>query len=122
MPEGHPLGRGDVFVQADLAKSMEMIAEDGADVFYRGEIARRIDDFYEEMGGRLRYEDLDAYEAELSEPIMTRYGDLEVYQSAPNSQGIVMLMALNILEGFDLQAMGHNSADYVHVVTEALKL
>jgi len=53
---------------------------------------------------------------------MTRYGDLEVYQSAPNSQGIVMLMALNILEGFDLQAMGHNSADYVHVVTEALKL
>ena len=122
MPEGHPLGRGDVFVQADLAKSMEMIAEDGADVFYRGEIARRIDDFYEEMGGRLRYEDLDAYEAELSEPIMTRYGDLEVYQSAPNSQGIVMLMALNILEGFDLQVMGHNSADYVHVVTEALKL
>jgi gamma-glutamyltranspeptidase/glutathione hydrolase len=74
------------------------------------------------MGGRLRYEDLDAYEAELSEPIMTRYGDLEVYQSAPNSQGIVMLMALNILEGFDLPAMGHNSADYVHVVTEALKL
>ena len=101
---------------------MEMIASEGADAFYRGGLARRFGDFYAEMGGRLRYEDLAAYEAELTEPIMTEYEGLEVYQSAPNSQGIVMLMALNILEGFDLRAMGYNSADYVHVVTEAMKL
>jgi gamma-glutamyltranspeptidase/glutathione hydrolase len=122
MPEGRALDRGDVFVQADLARSIEMIAQGGVDVFYRGDLARRFGDFYAEMSGRLRYEDLAAYEAELSDPIMTEYGDLEVYQSAPNSQGIVMLMALNILEGFDLVKMRHNTADYLHVVTEALKL
>ena len=122
MPDGRALDRGDVFLQPDLARSMEMIAQGGADVFYRGELARRFSDFYEEMGGRLRFDDLAAYEAELSDPIMTTYEGLEVYQSAPNSQGIVMLMALNILEGFDLKSMGHNSADYVHVVTEAMKL
>jgi gamma-glutamyltranspeptidase/glutathione hydrolase len=122
MPDGRPLVRGDLFVQQDLATTMELIAEGGADVFYRGELARTIGTFYEEMGGRLRYEDLTTYEAELTDPIMTEFGGLDVYQSAPNSQGIVMLMALNILEGFDLLAMGHNSADYVHVVTEAMKL
>lgn len=122
MPEGRALDRGDVFVQTDLARSMEMIASGGADVFYRGELARRFGDFYEEMGGRLRYEDLAAYQPELADPIVTDYRGIEVYQSAPNSQGIVMLMALNILEDFDLKVMGHNSADYVHVVTEALKL
>ncbi len=122
MPEGRALDRGDVFVQGDLARSMELIARDGADAFYRGELARAFSDFYEEMGGRLRYRDLAAYEAELSDPVKTDYEGLELYQSAPNSQGIVMLMALNILEGFDLRAMGHNSADYVHVVTEAMKL
>ena len=72
--------------------------------------------------GLLRYEDLASYEPEEAEPIKTSYADLEVYQSAPNSQGIVMLMALNILEGFALDKMGHNSPEYIHVLTEALKL
>jgi gamma-glutamyltranspeptidase/glutathione hydrolase len=80
MPEGRALDRGDVFVQADLARSMELIASGGVDVFYRGELARRFGDFYEEMGGRLRYEDLAAYEAELSGPIVTEYRGVEVYQ------------------------------------------
>ena len=74
------------------------------------------------MGGLLTYEDLAKFEAEQAEPIRTSYAGLEVYQSAPNSQGIVMLMALNILEGYDLEALGHNSAEYLHVVTEAMKL
>ena len=78
--------------------------------------------FTRSKGGLLRYEDLAAYQAEQAEPIKTMYGGLDVYQSAPNSQGIVMLMALNILEGFDLEALGHNSPEYVHFVTEALKL
>ncbi len=122
MSNGEPLGPGDVFVQTDLAESLEAIAEGGIDAFYRGDLARRIATAYEEAGGLLRYDDLAGYEAEEASPISTTYAGLDVYQSAPNSQGIVMLIALNILEGFDLVGMGHNSADYVHVVTEAMKL
>ncbi len=122
MPEGKPFGAGDVFVQADLARSLEAISRGGIDVFYRGELARRIASVYEREGGLLRYDDLAGYYAEETSPISTTYAGLDVYQSAPNSQGIVMLIALNILEGFDLVEMGHNSADYVHVVTEAMKL
>ena len=122
MPEGKPFGAGDVFVQSDLARSLEAISRGGIDVFYRGELARRIASVYEQEGGLLRYDDLAGYYAEETSPISTTYAGLDVYQSAPNSQGIVMLIALNILEGFDLVEMGHNSADYVHVVTEAMKL
>jgi gamma-glutamyltranspeptidase/glutathione hydrolase len=122
MPDGRPLGAGDVFVQTALSRSFEAIARGGANVFYRGELARRIGDVYEREGGRLRYEDLAAYSAEEASPVSTSYAGLDVYQSAPNSQGIVMLIALNILEGFDLEVMGHNSVDYVHVVAEAMKL
>lgn len=122
MPEGKPLGPGDVFVQTDLAGSLEAFAEGGIDPFYRGDLARRISTAYEDAGGLLRYDDLADYEAEEADPVSTRYAGLDVYQSAPNSQGIVMLIALNILEGFDLAGLGHNSADYLHVVTEAMKL
>ncbi len=122
MPQGQPLGAGDVFVQSDLARSLEAISRGGIDVFYRGYLARRIGSVYEREGGLLRYADLAGYHAEETSPISTAYAGLDVYQSAPNSQGIVMLIALNILEGFDLVEMGHNSADYLHVVTEAMKL
>ncbi|MBI2402655.1 MAG: gamma-glutamyltransferase [Gemmatimonadetes bacterium] len=70
----------------------------------------------------IRKEDLAAIRAEEAAPVRTEYRGYEVYQSAPNSQGIVMLIALEIIEGFDLFGLGHNSADYLHVVTEALKL
>ncbi len=113
---------GYLLIQKDLARSLETIAAEGADAFYRGRLARLSADFYEKQGGLLRYDDLASYRAEQSEPIKTRFQELEVYQSAPNSQGIVMLMALNILEGYDLKALGHNSGEYVHLVTEALKL
>lgn len=122
LKDGKAYGPGELFVQSDLGRTLETIAREGAEAFYRGSIARRIGEFYEQQGGLLRYEDLAAYKAEESAPVMTRYRGLDVYEAAPNSQGIVMLMALNILEGYDLQQMGHNSADYVHVVTEALKL
>ena len=113
---------GWLFVQRDLARSLRQIARKGVDAFYRGELAEKLADFYERQGGLLRREDLAAYEAEQAEPIETEFGGLEVYQSAPNSQGIVMLMALNILEGYDLPALGHNSAETVHLIAEALKL
>jgi gamma-glutamyltranspeptidase/glutathione hydrolase len=122
LKNGRPFEPGDLFVQPDLARTLRVIAEQGADAWYRGSLARLTADFYQKQGGLLRYEDLAEYRAEEAPPIRTTYQGLDVYQCAPNSQGIVLLMALNILEGFDLKKLGHNTPDYLHVVTEALKL
>ena len=122
LKNGKPFEPGDVFVQADLGRTLQTIAKEGPEAFYKGSIARRVAAFHEQHGGLIRYEDLASLQAEEAAPIRTMYKGYEVYQSAPNSQGIVLLLALNILEGFDLPRMGHNSADYVHVVSEALKL
>ncbi|HUQ92575.1 MAG TPA: gamma-glutamyltransferase [Bryobacteraceae bacterium] len=113
---------GDVFVQPDLARSLEIIAKEGADSFYRGKLARLTADFYKKHGGLLRYEDLASYQPEEGPPIRVAYRGYDVYQSAPNSQGIVLLQALNMLEPIDLKAMGHNSPEYVHTLVETLKL
>ncbi|MFN0103745.1 MAG: gamma-glutamyltransferase [Bryobacteraceae bacterium] len=120
--DGKPFAPGDLFVQGDLARTIEEIARDGADAFYRGPIAHRTAAFYEKHGGLIRLSDLTAYKAEEGRPIRVSYKGLDVYQSAPNSQGVVLLMALNILEGIDLQAMGHNSPEYLHTIVEAMKL
>ncbi len=122
LPGGKPLGPGEIFVQPELARSLETIATEGAAAFYKGRLARLTAGFYEKQGGFLRYDDLAGYSAEAAEPIRIAYKDCEVYQSAPNSQGIVLLMTLKMLEGIDLKALGQNSAEYVHVLTEALKL
>ena len=114
MKNGHPIAAGELFVQTDLARTLTSIARDGADVFYRGALARKSADFYAEQGGLLSKDDLAKYVAEQAEPIHTAYAGLDVYQSAPNSQGIVMLIAINILEGYDLEALGHNSVEYLH--------
>jgi len=113
---------GDLLVQPDLARSLEMISREGADTFYRGKLARLTADFYEKHGGLLRYEDLASYQPEEGAPIRTSYKGHDVYQSAPNSQGIVLLQALNLIEPVDLKSMGHNSVAYVHTLVEALKL
>lgn len=122
LPGGKPPLAGDLFIQADLGRTLETIAREGAGVFYRGAIARMTADTYQKAGGVLRYEDLAGFHAEQAEPIHTNYKGYEVYESAPNSQGIVLLMALNIVEGLDLKALGYESPDYWHTVTEALKL
>ena len=119
---GKPFEPGDLFVQKDLARTLETIAQEGAAAWYRGRLARLTAGFYEKQGGEIRYEDLAEYRAEETSPIRTLYKGLEVYQCAPNSQGIVLLMALNILEEMDLRKLGHNSPEYLHAVTEALKL
>ena len=122
LKNGKAFDPGDLFVQKDLGQTLQTIARNGAAAFYQGAIARRIDAFQTQHGGLIRAADLAAIKAEEAAPIRTTYRGLDVYQSAPNSQGIVMLIALNILEGYDLKALGQNSADYAHVVTEALKL
>ena len=120
--DGAALKAGDLFIQEDLGHTLQTIARGGAEAFYRGEIARGIASFYQANGGLITLDDLAGITAEEAQPIRTDYRGYEVVQSAPNSQGIVMLIALEILEGYDLKGMGQNSADYVHVVTEALKL
>ncbi|MCC6365665.1 MAG: gamma-glutamyltransferase [Bryobacterales bacterium] len=119
---GRPPGVGDWLVQPDLARTISMIAEQGASAFYRGEIARMTARYHERNGGLIRYEDMASFQAEEAEPIRISYRGYEVYQSPPNSGGIVMLMALNILEGFDLKKLGHNTPEYLHVLMEAFKL
>lgn len=119
---GKPFEPAEVFIQPDLARTLKILAKEGAQAFYRGSLARLTADFYERQKGVLRFEDFAGYQPEEAAPIKTTYKEYEVYQCAPNSQGMVLLLALNILEGFNLQQLGHNSADYIHVVTEALKL
>ena len=113
---------GWVFIQPDLAASLRLIAAEGVRAFYRGALAEKFANFYESRGGLLRRSDLSSYQAEQAEPIVTDFRGLQVYQSAPNSQGIVMLLALNLLEGYDLASQGHNSAEAVHLIAESLKL
>jgi gamma-glutamyltranspeptidase/glutathione hydrolase len=92
------------------------------DLFYRGDIAHRIDRFSRENNGLLRYEDLAAFRLAPEDPVATSYRGYEVYKPGFWSQGPSMIETLNMLEGFDLRAMRYNSVDYIHTLVEALKL
>ncbi len=113
---------GEIFRNPDLANTLETIAENGTDVFYEGEIAQTIADYAERTGGYLRMEDLRQHEANWVDPVSVDYRGVEVYELPPNGQGIAALQMLQILEGFDVEDMGHNSTDYLHVQAEAKKL
>jgi gamma-glutamyltranspeptidase/glutathione hydrolase len=120
--DGKPLEMGDVLVNKDLARTLRAIASQGADPFYRGDIAKNTAAFIQANGGLITEADLASVQGFEDPAIRTNYRGVDVYECPPNSQGFVMLEALNILEGFDLKGMGHNSAPYLHAVTEALKL
>ncbi len=92
------------------------------DRFYKGDIAREMAKFSEENGGLFRYEDFAEYTAKVEEPVSIDYRGYTVYKNASSSQGPAELIALNILEGYDLKKMGLNSADYIHTSVEAMKL
>ncbi len=119
---GAPLKSGDIMVNRDLARTLRAIAAGGPDAFYKGETARNTARFLRANGGIITEADLAAYAPYEDVPVHVNYKGVEVYECPPNSQGFLMLEALNILEGLDLKAMGHNSAPYLHAVTEALKL
>ncbi|MFC1738875.1 gamma-glutamyltransferase family protein [Planctomycetota bacterium] len=93
-----------------------------ADYFYRGPIAREIDKWSCENGGLMRYSDLARHATRIEEPIMLNYRGHTVCKCGPWSQGPVLLQTLRLLDGYELAEMGHNSADYIHVITEAMKL
>jgi gamma-glutamyltranspeptidase / glutathione hydrolase len=142
LPNGRLPEAGELFRQTDLAGSLQYMADEeraavsrspdgrgreagldaARDAFYRGDIAKKIVAFMKEQGGLLSTEDLAGYRSPITRPERRRFGDLEVYTCGAWCQGPVLLQTLALLEGTDLKGLGHNSADYVHHLAEALKL
>ena len=122
MPGGKPPETGDVFRNPSLANTYRMIAEGGRDAFYKGDIAKKIEDYMAEQGGFLTAADMAAHKSEWVTPVSTNYRGLDVYELPPNGQGILALQMLNLLEGYDLRSMGFGSVEYLHTLIEAKKV
>ena len=122
MPNGKAPVTGQMFCNPRLANTYRMIAADGRDAFYSGDIAHKIDSYMTEHDGFLRLQDLEAHKSEWVTPVSTNYRGYEVYELPPNTQGIAALQLLNLLEGYDLGAMGFGSTEYVHTFVEAKKI
>lgn len=120
--DGRGPEKGEIFRNPDLGNTFRLLAEQGRDAFYRGEIARKIDAWMRENGGYLRFEDFDQHRSEWVEPVTVNYRGYDIYQIGGNNQGTAVLQMLNILEGFDLGAMGFGTAETLHYLTEAKKL
>ena len=135
-PNGTPTPRGEIFREPMLANTFRELAaaEKKAhgkradklravrDLFYKGSIAKQIADYNSQNGGLIAYNDLANFHADIEEPKMGTYHGYEIYKPGFWTQGPVMIEALNILEGYDLKSMGHNSPEYLHTLIEALKL
>jgi gamma-glutamyltranspeptidase/glutathione hydrolase len=113
---------GDTWKQPDLAATLSRIQKDGKDGFYRGKTAQLTADFMKRNGGIITLEDLQKYRAIEREPIRGTYRGYEIVSMPPpSSGGVAMVHMLNILEGFNLREIGHNSALYLHLLTEAMR-
>lgn len=113
---------GEVFRQPDLARTFRAIASGGVEEFYRGDLARQLASYLESKGSLLRYGDFAQHESDWVEPVSTSFKGYELYELPPNGQGIMALEMLNIMEGYDLKSLGHNSGEYIHLLAEAKKL
>ena len=122
MPNSKVLQKGDIFINKDLAKTYKQIAESYGASFYSGNIAKTVSTFIKEQGGFLTIDDLQKYKPEWINPVSTNYRGFDIWELPPNGQGIAALQILNILEQYDVSNMGHNSAEYIHLFTEAKKL
>lgn len=137
LPEGVLPEVGDVFRNPNLAQTFARLLEAeragtsgsrtaglqaALDLFYRGDIAQEIADFAQREGGLLEAGDFAAFETRVEEPVTVNYRGYDVYKCGPWSQGPVFLQQLRLLEGFQLRELGHNSTEYIHLVTEASKL
>ncbi len=122
LPGGHAPAAGEVFSNPDLAATLEQIARGGRDAFYKGPIAKAIADDMRQRRGLLTEADFAANHPDWVEPISTTYRGYDVLELPPNTQGVVALEMLNILEGYDLRAMGQNSAAYLHLLVEAKRM
>ncbi|GIW00480.1 gamma-glutamyltransferase [Roseiflexus sp.] len=122
LPQGRAPRAGELFRQPGLARSLRLIAEGGRDAFYRGAIAAAIAATSARDGGALTLEDLAAHRSTWETPISVTYRGYTVYECPPNGQGITALIALNILEGFDMAALPPASPEALHLQIEALRL
>ena len=138
LPKGRAPEVGEIFVQSDLGRTLQYLADEekraarrrgrkaglkaARDAFYKGDVAAQVVSFIRKEGGLMRYEDFAGFKVNLEPTVRTRFEGIELHACGPWSQGPALPMALNILKGYDLRAMGHNSADYIHVAAEALKL
>jgi gamma-glutamyltranspeptidase / glutathione hydrolase len=137
LPEGRPPRPGERFRQVEAARTLERMAaaesrsahlgrggalQAARDEFYKGETAERIARFMAEQGGLLTYDDLASYRVQTPEPVSTAFQGWQVYACGPWSQGLALPEALNIIAGYDLASMGHNSPAYLHTLIEAIKL
>lgn len=122
MPNGKAPKKGEVFKNPYLANTFKLIAEQGRDVFYKGEIAEKIVKYVREQGGFLSMKDFEDHRSEWVEPISTNYRGYDVWELPPNGQGTAVLQMLNILENYDIASMGFGSPEYMHHFIEAKKL
>ena len=120
--DGRTPSAGERWTNPDLARTYETLASGGREAFYEGAITRTFDGYMRRIGGWLRAEDLAAHRGDWVQPISTTYRGYDVWQSPPNTQGFTVLQMLNLVEGFDLAAMGPGSADALHVMIEAKKI
>jgi len=134
---GEPLREGDLLVQTDLARTIQYMADQekaaagkgrdaglmaARDAFYRGDIAAAIVKYHKDNDGLLTADDLSEYKSEIERPLRYRFKGTDVYSCGPWCQGPVLLQMLSLLNGIDLNAIGHNSKEYVHLVTEVMNL
>jgi gamma-glutamyltranspeptidase / glutathione hydrolase len=121
-PGGKILKKGDIFKNPELANTLRMLAEKGRDAYYKGPIAKKIAAYSKRVGGYLREKDFAEYRAEWVTPQSAHYKGYDVWELPPNGQGIAVLQMLNMLKSFDLKAMGHNTAQYLHTLIEIKKI
>jgi gamma-glutamyltranspeptidase/glutathione hydrolase len=121
LPNGTPKPIGTHMTNPDLAHTLARIAEEGADIFYKGAIAETIAADMQAHDGFLTLVDLQNYRTTPAEPLHATYRGYDLYTNNPPGGGIMLIEMLNILESFDLASLGHNSADYIRTVAEAMK-
>jgi gamma-glutamyltranspeptidase/glutathione hydrolase len=122
MPGGRTPAEGEIFRNPALGATLRLIGREGRDAYYKGSIAREIVRYSKEHGGYFELEDLAKHRSEWVDPVGTEYRGHTVWELPPPGQGVAALQLLNLLAGFDLKAMGRQSADFWHVFTEAKKL
>lgn len=122
LPGGRAPREGELFHNPDLARTYRRIGERGPEGFYRGEVAATLVGFSDEVGGYFSGEDLGSHRSEWVEPVSTNYRGYDVWELPPNGQGIAALQMLNVLEGYDLKALGRGDAEFWHLMVEAKKL
>jgi len=122
LPDGHVPEPGEVFANPKLAATLDAVGKGGRDAFYKGAIGRAIVADMKKRDGLLDERDFTEHKADWVEPISTTYRGYQVFEMPPNTQGFLVLEMLNILEGFDVKSMGHNSAEYLHALVEAKRI